>query len=107
MDHVQVNGLNQPRRFTSKQEHRRWLKAHGYRINDGHVGHQGGDANRFTQRLATMDPQTMQNAMELVARASLAPATSPQDDGPRGITSDAGVIRYLNDRARRERGEYL
>lgn len=107
MDHVQVNGLKHPRRFTSKQEHKRWLKEHGYRIYDTHEGDQGSDKNKFTTRLATMDPQTLKNAQELVTRAASAPATRSADDAPIGITSDDGVIRYLTDRRRAEQGKYF
>lgn len=107
MDHVQVNGLKEPRRFTSKQEHARWLKANGFRINDAHVGEQGSDKSKWTSRTATMDPQTLANATALVTRAASAPATSAEDDGPRGITSNEGVIRYLERQAQMQRGEFF
>lgn len=105
MDHTQINGLKHPRRFTSKQEHARWMKANGFRIKDDHVGSQGSDKNKFTQRWAGMDPQTLKNAQDLVARAASAPATSSEEDGPRGITSNDGIMRYLQDRSRNERGD--
>ena len=56
---------------------------------------------------ASMDPQTLANAQTLVARAADAPAVHRADDGPHGITSDEGVIRYLADRRRAEHGEYF
>ena len=106
-DFVSRNGEKKPIRFRSKLEHRRWLKEHGYRIKDDHVGAQGSDKNKFTQRWAAMDPQTMKNAMELVARAALEPARGSGDEGALGLTSNEGIVRYLEHRTRIERGEIL
>lgn len=106
MDAVLTNGSKQPWRCRSKQLHRDWLKANGYRIKDDHVGEQGSDKNKFTSRSVTMDPQTLANATALVTRAALEPARGSASETI-GLTSNEGVIRYLHDRARIERGEFL
>lgn len=106
-DFTSRNGEREPRRFRSKLEHRRWLKEKGYRINDAHVGTQDGDTSKHTTRWAAMDQQTLQNAIDLVTRAASAPATTPRDDGPHGISSNEGIIRYLDERSRVERGEFF
>ncbi len=106
MDHVQINGLKEPRRFTSKQEHSRWLKANGFRINDAHVGAQGSDKNKFTTRSVTMDPVTLANATELVNRTASIPAKGAGGE-ELGLTSNAGVVHYLRNRSRIERGEFF
>ncbi len=98
MDHVQVNGLKTPRRFTSKIEHRRWLKSEGLRIVDDGKSKDAGRAD-------TMDAQTLENARQLVSRASA--GWRDPEHAPIGITSNDGIIRYLNDRRRAElRGEF-
>jgi hypothetical protein len=43
MDHVQVNGLNQPRRFRHKSERKRALKEAGWREYDAHCPTPGSD----------------------------------------------------------------
>jgi hypothetical protein len=69
-DFTQVNGLKAPRRFRSKQEHKRWLKANGYEIVDTHVGLQGSDKSPHTTNWAsTYDPYTAENAKILIERA--------------------------------------
>jgi hypothetical protein len=80
LDHVQVNGLREPRRFTSKIERARWMKENGFRDCTRHVGEDGTDKSRHTTRWATMDKYTLQNAKELLERASQQPARNdPQD----------------------------
>ena len=69
-DFVQRNGLKEPRRFRSKQEHRRWLKANGYVVNDAHVGVPGSDKSPHTTSwAATYDPDTAANVKILIERA--------------------------------------
>lgn len=102
IDMVQHNGTKTPIHFRSRIERNRWLKANHYReCGDGDSkGSKSGDC---------MDPVTMANAAELVARAATAPTRSYRDPSkaPIGITSDEGVIRYLRDQNRVEnRGEY-
>jgi len=104
-DFISRNGEKEPVRFRSRSEHRRWLKAHGYRIKDDHVGAQGSDKNKHTQRWAAMDPQTLANATALVTRASTAPATGHGDEGALGLTSNEAILHYLRDRSRIERGD--
>ena len=101
-DHVQKMGTKHPIHFTSKIEHRRWLKANNYRIMD--------DGDGKGSKMATaLDPQTLANATELVNRAATQKNRGWRDPelAPIGITSDDGVIRYLTDRNRAEnRGEF-
>lgn len=69
MDHMQVNGLNQPRRFTSKIEHRRWMKENGYQNVTRHVGEQGSDKSKHTSNWGSrMDPYTAESVRILIER---------------------------------------
>ncbi len=98
-DFVSHHGEKHPVRFRSRSEHRRWLKERGLRIKDDGKSKDAG-------RAAMMDPQTMENARQLVSRDSKAAWRDPEQ-APIGITSDEGVIRYLTDRNRAEnRGEF-
>lgn len=106
MHHLQINGTKTPILFTSKLEHKRWLKQNGYRINDGHVGEQGSDKNKHTTRLATMDPQTLANAKALIDRTAALPAKGAGGE-ELGLTSNEGVVQYLSHRSRIERGEFF
>lgn len=79
MDHVQVNGLREPRRFRSKQEHKRWLKEAGYEIRDGHAPMPGTDKSKHGISWATMDPQTLENARYLVTHRQMIDAEEPDE----------------------------
>ena len=94
-DFVSHNGETQPVRFRSKQEHRRWLKQHGYRIKDDHVGQQGSDKSPFSSRSAAITQKTLDDARIMLERG----ARTTTDDVPRGpgITSFDGLTRYLKD----------
>lgn len=82
IDHLQVNGLKEPRRFRSRQERQRWMKAEGFRE---FVRHLPGD--KHTEGWSTMDQRTLDNARELVERASKEPARNePKDDALNVIT---------------------
>ncbi len=107
IDFVQHNGTKEPIRFRSRQMFKDWLRANRFRINDGHVGTQDGDKSKHSTRWASMDAYTLAAATELVTRAASAPATSVEDNGPRGLTSNEGVIRYLENQAHIARGEFF
>lgn len=101
-DFVQRNGTKTPIHFRSRIKHRQWLKTNHYRISE--------DKSALGSKSADiMDPVTMANAAELVARAATAPVRGWRDPNkaPIGITSPEGMLRYLSDQNRVEnRGEY-
>lgn len=84
-DFVSRNGEAQPVRFRSRQEHRRWLKQHGYRIYDTGTG--GKSANVITQK-------TLDDARIMLERPSRAAADAQRAPG---ITSFDGLTRYLKE----------
>lgn len=70
MDHVQENGLKQPRRFTSKSEWRRWMKENGLENPVRHACLPGTDKSPHTTDWSkgSMDPYTLEQAKILVSR---------------------------------------
>lgn len=88
MDHVQVNGLKEPRRFTSKQERRRWMKENGFREFVRHI-----DGSPHTERWATMDALTLANATALVTRAAKEPARNDPADHPLHVQHEYGDVK--------------
>src|ERR1700682_3245076 len=69
---TQHNGTKHPIHFTSRIERNRWLKQNNYRAlaDENAKGSKAGDC---------MDPVTMANAAELVARAATAPVRGWRD----------------------------
>lgn len=81
MDHVQINGLKTPRRFTSKAERKRWMKEAGYHEAVRHVGEAGTDRSKHTSNWAAYyDPYTAANAKLLIERAFHAGTTHEPDE---------------------------
>jgi hypothetical protein len=102
-DFVSHHGETQPVRFRSKQAHKRWLKAHGYRIKDAHVGSQGSDKSKLTASAVVLSQHTLDEAKALLERVGQA----GRHEGALGITSFEGLTRYLGDRRRAATGEYV
>lgn len=86
MDHWQVNGTATPIHFTSKQERARWMKENGFRE---FVRHLPGD--KHTDGWATMDQRTLDNARELVERASKEPARNDPEEAPLNVITYSGI----------------
>lgn len=80
MDHVQVNGLREPRRFTSKQERKRWMKENGYREFVRHKGTDSDKSKHTTNWAASMSPETLENARIMLERTASEPARTNPDD---------------------------
>jgi hypothetical protein len=98
MDHVQVNGTNVPIRFRSKQERKRFLKAHGWREAGEHAPPAGTDKSKLTQSWAAVSAETLESAKVLLERVgSQGSGWRDPDQAPIGITSPEGLMRYMND----------
>jgi hypothetical protein len=70
MDHLQINGLKEPRRFRSKAERKRALKEAGFVEANCHVPRYGSDKGLDTTNWAAQyDPYTAANVKELLERA--------------------------------------
>ncbi len=81
MDHLQVNGLATPRRFRSKQEHKRWQKESGWVVKDTHVAPNGSDRSKFTTDWSrSYDPFTANNVRILLERAFHQAPKTEEDD---------------------------
>jgi putative FmdB family regulatory protein len=80
MDHVQVNGLRHPRRFRSKQEHKRWLKAEGFVIKDEHKPLVGTDKSPHSTRWASGGKQWLADAEALAQRNGTAEGIIPEEE---------------------------
>ncbi len=93
-DFISHNGERHPVRFRSKQEHRRWLKQHGYRINDAHIGQQGSDKSPFTASAVVISQKTLDDAKAMLERGSRGGA---EERRAPGITSFDGLTRYLQE----------
>lgn len=106
MEHTQVNGLAQPRRFTSKIEHRRWLKANIYRIADDHVPLQGSDRSPHSSRWAAISQETLDGAKAMLERSSGA-GSRDASKAEIGITSFDGLIHYLTTKRKAEAGQFF
>ena len=92
MDHLQVNGLKEPRRFRSKLEHKRWLKENGYTIMDGHVGEYGSDKSKHSSRWAAGGgAEWLANAEELAKRNGASAGKDPEDK-PFNIKWSTGTL---------------
>lgn len=78
-DFMQHNGTREPIRFRSKQEYKRWLKQHDYRIYDTHVGEPGSDKSKHSRNWATYDAYTAENIRILLERAFHSPHTEPPE----------------------------
>lgn len=96
MYHLQVNGLKEPRLFTSKQERARWMKEEGFRDCTRHVGQDGTDKSPHTTRWVTMDAYTLQNAKELLERAAQQPARNEPREDALHVTHTYGTAIKVN-----------
>ncbi len=92
MNHLQVNGLKEPRLFTSKQEHKRWMKENGYQIMDSHVGQDPGtDKSRFSAPWTGGGKEWLANAEELAKRNGAYVGNDP-DEKPFNIRWSSGEM---------------
>ena len=77
-DFMVENGFPEPRRFTSKADHRRALAEQGFELGVRHVPLQGSDRSPYTTDWSKCtDPQTLANAAILVARNGTAKGRDP------------------------------
>lgn len=101
-DFIQHNGTREPIRFRSKELFRKWLKAEGYRVNDTHVGKPGSDKSPHSSSCSAVTAETLAGAKAMLERVG-----ATRHDGEIGITSSEGLVRYMRDKGRAERGHYF
>jgi hypothetical protein len=65
MDHLQVNGLKEPRRFRSKLERKRWLKEAGLEEKDCHCPMPDSDKSKHGAAWVSGGTQWLANAEAL------------------------------------------
>lgn len=102
-----MNGTKEPIHFCSKLERKRWMKQHGWREYDRHVGAPGGesDKSKHTASWAAVDQATLDGAKALLERVgSQKSGWRDPDKSPLGITSEEGLIRYMTDLRAAENG---
>lgn len=92
MDHLQVNGLRNPRRFRSKQDHKRWLKSEGFIVKDEHKPLAGSDGSPHSSRWSGGGKQWLADAEALALRNGSAEGTVPEEDHPWNITWSTGTL---------------
>lgn len=99
MDHLQVNGLKEPRRFRSKQEHKRWLNEVGLEVKDCHCPMPGGDTDQHSSKWsAGGGTHWLENAEALALRNHNGEFAGNDPDGAeahfpiRWANEDTGVV---------------
>jgi len=102
-DFVSHNGERHPRRFRSKQEHKRWLKEKGYTIKDEHIGQQGTDKSPHSTPWVAGGKEWLANA-EAAAKAHhnggyrgnppAEPSSFPNIRWSTGTVSETDLARY-------------
>lgn len=116
MDAVITHGSKTPWRCRSRADYRNFLKQKHLRVNDTHVRpddykSRGREEQRkFSGGSASsgLSQDYMDGVAQMLARVEKESAKHWRDanKAPIGITSDEGVIRYLGDQRRAERGEF-
>lgn len=102
-DVIQHNGTREPIRFRSKQAHRRWRAEHGYRVCDAHIGQNGTDKSKFSSSWSAVTAETLAGATAMLERGS----KTSDWEGELGITSGEGLVRYMREKGRAEKGHYF
>jgi hypothetical protein len=92
MEHTQINGLREPRRFTSKQERKRWMKDNGYTERVRHIGLDGGDRSKHTTNWASISPETLENARIMLERTAREPAKNEPELEPLHVRTTYGNL---------------
>lgn len=102
-DFVQHNGTREPIRFRSKVEFRRWCKQHDYTVRAQHVGVTGSDKSPHTCSQSAVTAKTLADAKAMLERDNRVRTWVGED----GITSGEGLVRFMADKKREERGQYF
>lgn len=102
-DFIRTNGTRVPFRVTSKQADKRWLKAHGYSIRDVHIGDPGSDKSKHSTSCSAVTAETLAGAKAMLERDNRVSTWVGED----GITSGEGLVRFMADKKREERGQYF
>lgn len=115
MDAVITNGSKTPWRCRFRGDYKNFLKQHGYRVHDTNsvpenlktLGREQRRKFSSGSALSALPQSYMDGVAQMLARDKDT-ATTWRDpaQAPIGITSDEGVLRYLTDQRRAERGEY-